>query len=108
MSFQMRIMNWLSFGLLGISVSLQGQSHRLADIYKTGPVRLVEEIRITDAQLPDHAIFENPRGLAVDVKDNVYIADAGADHIKAPEIRAALPRISLRFGGESLGPSFHA
>jgi hypothetical protein len=75
-------MTWLPFGLLGIAVCVHGQSLRLADICKTGRVRLVEEIRVTDAQLPDHAIFENPRGLAVDANGNVYVADAGADHIK--------------------------
>jgi hypothetical protein len=66
MSIRVGIMKWLLFGLLGIVLCAQGQSLRLADIYKTGRVRLVEEIRITDDQLPDHVIFENPRGIADD------------------------------------------
>jgi len=53
-----------------------------AELFQTGKVRLVEEVRVSDAGLPEEAIFRNPRYLAVDAKGNVYVSDWGANHIK--------------------------
>jgi len=68
--------------LFDVALAALGQSARLADIYKTGRVRLVEEVRITDSQLPKNVLFENPRGLAVAANGNVYVTDVAANHIK--------------------------
>jgi hypothetical protein len=34
-----------------------------ADLFKSGRIRLVEEIRISDKELPENALFRNPRGV---------------------------------------------
>lgn len=72
----------LSLMLFAMDLAALDQGPRLAEIYKTGRVRLVEEVRITDSQLPKNVLFENPRGLAVAANGNVYMADSGANHIK--------------------------
>lgn len=58
------------------------QSRTLADIYKTGRVKLVEEVRVADAALPEDAVFRNPRCLAFDAKGRIYVADYDAHHLK--------------------------
>jgi hypothetical protein len=68
--------------LFGMALAALGQSTRLAEIYKTGRVCLVEEVRITDSQLPKNVLFENPRGLAIAANGNVYMTDYAANHIK--------------------------
>lgn len=68
--------------LCGLALAAFGQSNRLAEIYKTGCVRLVEEVRINDNNLPESALFENPRGLAIAANGNVYVTDFAANHIK--------------------------
>ena len=77
-----KIVTCLFVTLFGMALAALGQSARLADIYKTGQVRLVEEVRITDSQLPKNVLFENPRGLAVAANGNVYVTDIAANHIK--------------------------
>jgi len=59
---------------------VSGQSP--ADLFKSGRVRLVEEVRISDKDLPDRALFQNPRSLAFDSLGQIYVADFDANHIK--------------------------
>jgi len=77
-----KIVTCLFVTLFGAALAAFGQSTRLAEIYKTGLVRLVEEVRINDNNLPESALFENPRGLAVAANGNVYVTDLAANHIK--------------------------
>jgi hypothetical protein len=77
-----KIVTCLFVTLFGVALAAQGQDNRLADIYKTGRVCLVEEVRITDSQLPKNVLFENPRGLAIAANGNVYMTDVAANHIK--------------------------
>lgn len=53
-----------------------------ADLFKSGRVRLVEEVRVADKDLPENAFFQNPRGVAVDARGSVYVTDFEANHIK--------------------------
>jgi hypothetical protein len=53
-----------------------------AGLFESGRIRLVEEARITDENLPENALFQNPRCLAMDGKGNVYVSDFDANHIK--------------------------
>jgi hypothetical protein len=81
----------------------------LAEIYQTGLVRLIEEVRVADAALPQDALFQNPRGLAVDSQGRVYIADHGANHIKVFGADGRFMKTIGREGegpGEFLGPEF--
>ncbi len=57
------------------------RSQAQAGLFQTGKVRLIEVSRTSDADLPEEAIFRNPRFLAVDARGNVYVSDWGANHI---------------------------
>jgi len=86
-----------------------GQDRPLADIYKAGRVRLIEEVRVADAALPPDALFQNPRGLAVDAQGLVYVADYDANHIKVFSSEGKFIQTIGRQGdgpGEFHGPDF--
>jgi len=53
-----------------------------ADLFKSGRVLLVEEVRVTDNNFLDTALFQNPRSLAFDSQGNIYVTDFDANHIK--------------------------
>jgi len=81
----------------------------LAELYRSGRVMLVEEVRISDESLPDGLIFQNPRGVAVDAQGRVYVADAGAEHLKVFGPDGKFIRTIGRKGqgpGEFQGPEF--
>jgi hypothetical protein len=85
------------------------QDRPLADIYKSGRVRLIEEVRVADAALPADALFQNPRGLAVDTQGLVYVADYDANHIKVFSSDGKFIKTIGRQGegpGEFQGPEF--
>jgi hypothetical protein len=42
----------------------------------------IEEVRITDKDLPESGPVQNPRAIAVDARGSVYVTDFEADHIK--------------------------
>ena len=77
------------------------QTRRLAEMYRSGRVRLVEQVRVTDEQLPRNAMFENPRGLAVDAEGDVYVSDTGACNIKVFDHNG---RFLRAFGQKGQGP----
>lgn len=41
----------------------QNPSQSPADIFKSGRIRLIEEVRVSDKDLPENALFQNPRGV---------------------------------------------
>lgn len=53
-----------------------------AGLFRTGRIRLVEDVRVSDADLPDEAVFRNPRNIAADAKGNIYVSDWASNHIK--------------------------
>lgn len=66
-----------------LAVSVSTASPQTPDaLFRTGKVRLVEDVRVSDAALPDEAVFRNPRYIAADAKGNVYISDWASNHIK--------------------------
>jgi len=81
----------------------------LTEMYKTGSVKLVEEVRVSDSSLPEDMIFRNPRGIAVDAQGRVYVADSGAEHLKIFGPDGKFIRAIGRKGqgpGEFQGPEF--
>jgi hypothetical protein len=58
----------LTFGLLSLS-----SAQNAADLFKSGRIRLAEEVRLSDKNLPENALFQNPRGLAVDGRGRLWV-----------------------------------
>jgi len=85
------------------------QIRPLADVYKTGRVKLIEEVRVSDKAFPAGIVFQNPRGVAADAKGRVYVADADAHHLKVFGANGKFLRTIGRKGqgpGEFQGPEF--
>jgi hypothetical protein len=80
--------------LMAHPLASSGQGPVLADFYSSGKIRLIEEIGITHAQLPQGVPFENPGGLAVDAAGNAYVSDFGACNIKVFGPEGAFLRMS--------------
>ncbi len=95
-----RIIRYMIMVLMS-SINMIAQNRHLADLYKTGNIRLIEEYRIDDKKLEKNILFENPRGIAVDNRKNVYITDFSANHIKIFDEKGKFIRI---IGQKGQGP----
>jgi len=81
----------------------------LADIYKTGKVRLVQELTLDDSSMPKDVFFNTPFGVICDTEGSVYICDYRANDIKKFDASGKFVKIIGRKGrgpGEFNGP-FH-
>lgn len=79
----------------------------LADLYKTGKVKLKLELRITDEDLPEEMFFESAMGVAGDQDGNIYVVDYQAHHIKKFDATGKFLKLLGREGqgpGEFNGP----
>jgi len=79
----------------------------LADLYKTGKVKLKLELRITDEDLPEEMFFESAMGVAGDQDGNIYVVDYQAQHIKKFDAKGKFLKLLGREGegpGEFNGP----
>jgi len=80
----------------------------LAEIYKTGKVRIIPEATITNDSMLDGDIFESPTDLAEDKDANIYIVDYRANNIKVFDANLKYKKIIGRKGqgpGELYGPA---
>jgi len=59
-----------------------GQSQSLADIYKTGKIKFVPEITITDEAMGGKEFFSLPNDLVVDGQGRILVCDGQANNIK--------------------------
>lgn len=55
---------------------------RLADIYRSGKVRLVQELALDDKSLPKDVLFVGPAGIVFDPKGDIYVLDLSDNNIK--------------------------
>ncbi|MCJ7681471.1 MAG: hypothetical protein MUP70_12145 [Candidatus Aminicenantes bacterium] len=79
--------SWIGLVLTGLilavwSPGLVGRGKSLAELYKTGKIRLVPDVVITDENLPDEVYFQMPSGLTVDAEGRFHVVDYRAHHIK--------------------------
>jgi len=54
----------------------------LAELYRTGKIRLIKELTIDDESLPQDIFFENLMDLAFDRDGNIYVCDYQSNNIK--------------------------
>lgn len=94
------IIYFIFFSFISSSFAM-AQNKKLSEIYKSGNVRLIKEIRINDENLPKGLVFENPRGLAADATGNIYVTDYSADHIKVFDPKGKIIRT---IGKKGQGP----
>ncbi|MFC2160064.1 6-bladed beta-propeller [Acidobacteriota bacterium] len=73
----------------------------LADLYKTGKIRLEQKLLITDDNLPDEMFFEYASGVTSDNGGNIYVVDYRAHHIKKFDPSGKFLKL---LGGEGEGP----
>jgi hypothetical protein len=62
--------------------SISSDQKSLADIYRTGKIRLIHELTINDESFPEDIFFESPVEICLDYKNNIYVCDYQADNIK--------------------------
>ena len=54
----------------------------LAELYRTGKIRLIPELTIDDKSFPEDVFFESPVDICFDSKNNIYVCDYKANNIK--------------------------
>ena len=73
----------MSIFLIVTFVFIQADNQEsLADLYKGGKVRFVQELILDDNSMPEDVFFESPSYIMVDAKGNIYISDYMANNIK--------------------------
>jgi hypothetical protein len=65
-----------------LAIAVPATDHSLAELYKTGTIRFVPEITITDKAMAGKDFFSLLLDLAIDDKGCLYVTDYQADNIK--------------------------
>jgi len=95
--------------LIATFVFIQADNREsLADLYKGGKIRFVQELILDDNSMPEDVFFESPSYIMMDAKGNIYISDYMANNIKKFDASGKFIKIIGREGqgpGEFGGPS---
>jgi len=100
--------------LMALSVSMiigstSSDQKSLADIYRTGKIRLIKELTIDDKSLPQDVFFESLANLAFDADNNIYVSDYRSTNIKMFDPSGKFVKTLGREGqgpGEFQGPYY--
>jgi len=96
--------------LSGIAVISSIPSEKsLADIYRTGKIRLIKELTIDDKSLPQDVFFGNLINLAFDTDNNIYASDYKSNNMKMFDTSGKFVKTMGREGqgpGEFQGPYY--
>jgi len=88
--------------LITIFVFIQADNQEsLADIYKGGKVRFVQELVLDDNSMPEDIFFESPIYITSDAMGSIYVCDFRANHIKRFDASGKFIKI---IGREGQGP----
>lgn len=69
--------------LIATFVFIQADNREsLADLYKGGKIRFVQELILDDNSMPEDVFFESPIYITSDAAGNIYICDYRANNIK--------------------------
>lgn len=91
----------MSIFLIVTFVFIQADNQEsLADLYKGGKVRFVQELILDDNSMPEDVFFESPSYIMVDAKGNIYISDYMANNIKKFDASGKFIKIIGREGQE--------
>ena len=79
---KIRVLFCLASCFAFLAVAVPATDHSLAELFKTGTIRFVPEITITDEAMAGKDFFSLPMDLAVDDKGSLYVTDYQANNIK--------------------------
>lgn len=82
MDFSFAFILMLFFTVSAIIAAVPGPEKNLSDIYLTGKVRFVPEVKITDESMAGKAFFSNLMDIALDEQGNLYACDIKESNIK--------------------------
>ncbi|MFC2156633.1 6-bladed beta-propeller [Acidobacteriota bacterium] len=76
---------FLNYVILILFISsgiIQSQEKSLAELYKSGQIRLEQTLLITDENMPEDTYFQNPMGVTSTPDGRLFVSDYNANHIK--------------------------
>jgi len=92
----------MSIFLSAILTSIQADNQKsLAELYKGGKVRFIQELILDDNSMPEDVFFESPLCIMSDAKGNIYVCDYRANNIKIFDASGKFIKI---LGREGQGP----
>jgi DNA-binding beta-propeller fold protein YncE len=65
-----------------VSLAFSGERKSLAELYKTGKVRFVQELELDEKTMPKDVLFAGPSALDCDAAGNVYVMDFSDNNVK--------------------------
>ena len=81
----------------------------LAEMYRSGEIKLIPVLTLSDESMPEGIFFESPSDLTFDSEDNIYISDSSAHNIKVFDPEGQFIKTLGRKGqgpGELFMPSY--
>ena len=84
------------FVLITVIPTVLCSSQSLKEIYATGSIRFVEEMRIDESALPEGEFFGSITDIAVDEQGNVYLCDCNNFCIEGHDGETSITRLSIR------------
>jgi hypothetical protein len=88
-------------GLITSVHTIPAFSQSLKEIYATGSIRFIEEMKIDESHLPEGVFFESVTDMAADERGNIYFCDIQACNIKKFSPEGKFLKI---LGGKGQGP----
>jgi len=88
--------------LIATLIFVQADNEKsLANLYKEGKVRFVQELVLDDNSMPEEVLFDSPIYITCDAKGNIYVCDYRANNIKKFDASGKFMKI---IGREGQGP----
>jgi hypothetical protein len=88
----------LIFALVTTSFALSNERKPLAELYKAGKVRFVQELELDEKTMPKDVLFAGPGALDCDGAGNVYVMDFSDNNLKQFDASGKFVRLIGRKG----------
>ncbi len=81
-----------------VNFAVSDEHKPLAQLYKTGKVRFVQELALDEKTMPKDVLFVGPSGVQCDTAGNVYVLDFSDNNIKVLDAAGKFLRVIGRKG----------